>query len=92
MAFDRAGLNRVSSGGNSVAPVVWSYTTEDAAATVQVEDYFLPAILEIKKGDLMFWRTSTGTTDVLTLSYCNQNDGTNIDFVNGDVITNTDSD
>lgn len=92
MSFDRAGLNKVSSGANSLAPTIWSYTTEDSAADVDTEDYFLPAMREIKKGDIMYWRTSTGSTDVITVSYCNQSDGTNIDFVDGDVISNTDGD
>ncbi len=92
MAFSRAGLQRASSGGNTSAPVMWTYNTTDTAAQVQVEDYFLDAINEIKLGDIMFQRTSTGGTPVVTISYCNQNDGTNIDFVDGDVITNTDSD
>lgn len=92
MGFLRSGLNKVTSGANSTAPTVWSYTTPDAAATVQVEDYFVDAIREIKLNDIMYWVTSTGTTPVVTISYCNENDGTTIDFVNGDVITNTDSD
>lgn len=92
MAFSRAGLNRASSGGNTNAPVIWTYNTTDTAATVQIEDYFLDAIKEIKLGDFMIQRTSTGGTPVVTLAYCNQNDGTNIDFVDGDVVTATDSD
>ncbi len=92
MAFARSGLNKVSSGGNTNAPVLWSYNTTDTAAQVQVEDYFLDAIKEIKLGDIMFQRTSTGGTPVVTTAYCNENDGVTIDFVDGDVITNTDSD
>jgi len=92
MAFSRAGLNKISSGGNTTAPVMWMYTTADTAATVQIEDYFLDAIREIGLNDVMLQVTSTGGTPVITLAYCNQNDGTIIDFVNGDVITATDSD
>jgi len=92
MAFARSGLNKVSSGANTTAPVVWIYITTDTAATVQIVDYFLDAIREIGLNDVMFQVTSSGGTPVITIAYCNENDGTVIDFVDGDVITNTDSD
>jgi hypothetical protein len=69
MAFNRDNLARTSSSGNTNAPQEWSYTTTDSYATVSGTDYFLAAIREIHKNDIIKCVTSTGTTAVVTITY-----------------------
>ena len=69
MAFSRTGLARTSSSGNTSAPASWTYTTTDSYATVGGTDYFLAAIREISKNDIITVVSSTGTTAVVTLTY-----------------------
>jgi len=89
MSFSASGLTNLAtaSGVN-----LWNYTTADTIADVNTEDYFLDAINMIRKNDVMIVVTSTGGTPVVSHAYCNENDGTTIDIVNGVAITNTDSD
>jgi hypothetical protein len=91
MAFSRSGLARLGS-SNSDAGAVWVYKTADTVATVNTADYFLPAINEIKLNDIIFVTSSTGGTPVITINYCNANNGTSIDVTDGLVVTATDSD
>jgi len=89
MAFSADGLTLV---GGSSAQRMWIYTSADAIADINTEDYFLDAIGMINKNDVMFIVSSTGGTPVVSTAYCNQSDGTNIDIINGVAVTNTDSD
>jgi len=89
MAFSSSGLTLV---GGSSAQRLWIYTSADAIADINTEDYFLDAIDMINKNDVMFIISSTGTTPVVSTAYCNQSDGTNIDIIDGVAITNTDTD
>jgi len=89
MAFDAANLVRIGGGSGRA---LWYYTTTEAQAAVQVEDYFLPAINMINTNDVIICVTATGGTPVISHAYCNENDGTTIDIVDGVAITNTDSD
>lgn len=92
MAFLRAGLARVSSSANTDAPTVWAYTTADTIADVNTADYFLSAINEIALNDVIFVVSSSGGTPVISITYCNGNNGTVIDVVDGLTVTATDTD
>ncbi|MCP3675274.1 MAG: hypothetical protein GY829_12485 [Gammaproteobacteria bacterium] len=91
MAFSRSTLQRIG-GANSDAGSMWMYRTADTAATVNTADYFLDAINEINVGDVILSMSATGGTPVLTITYCNANDGTTIDVVDGTAISATDTD
>jgi hypothetical protein len=82
MAFSRSGLARNASGAGD-NPTVWSYTSADTAATVTAADYFLPAIREMKVGDMVVIYDTAG---VMTLSFVKTNDGTTIDLASGTAI------
>tara|TARA_R110000796_G_scaffold42686_1_gene105288 strand:+ start:355 stop:624 length:270 start_codon:yes stop_codon:yes gene_type:complete len=89
MAYSASGLNRI--GGDSNRSL-WMYVTADAIAAVNTRDYFLSAINMIKVGDVMITVTSTGGTVVCGHTYFTENDGTNIDCVDGVAITASDGD
>lgn len=66
MAFDAAGLN--AAGGQSKAgnaPQMWTYTTTDAAATVDTSGYFNSIASILKVGDLIY-RVTTSSGSVST--------------------------
>ena len=69
MAFTRASLARTSSSGNTSAPATWTYSTADSYATVSGTDYFLAAIREIAKNDIITVVSATGGTAVVSLTY-----------------------
>ena len=89
MAYAAAGLTRIGGDSNQN---LWLYTTTDASTVVDTRDYFLGAINMIKKLDVMILVSATGGTPVVSHTYFTENDGTNIDCVNGVAITNTDGD
>lgn len=89
MAFDSSNLNRLA-GASGVA--LWHYTTTDAVADVNTEDYFENAADMLNINDVIFVVSSTGTTPVVTTTYFNGVTSGSVDIVNGDVITATDSD
>lgn len=91
MAFSRDGLARLGT-ANSDAGAIWMYKTADTIATVNTADYFLDAINEVKLNDVIFVVSSTGGTPVVTITYCNANDGSTIDVVDGLTVTATDTD
>lgn len=69
MAFSSAGLNPIggqSKAGN--APQMWSYTTTDAAATVDTSGYFNSVASLLKVGDLI-WRVTTSSGSVSTAGW-----------------------
>jgi len=90
MAFARSGLARVS-GANSDAGSLWMYSSTDAMTVIRAADYFLDAINEINVNDVIIVASATGGTPVLQFTYCNANDGTTIDVVDGLVIPSTDT-
>lgn len=90
MAFARSGLARVS-GANSDAGSMWMYSSADAIATIIAADYFLEAINEINVNDVIFVASSTEGTPAITITYCNANDGTTIDVVDGLLVPATDT-
>ena len=69
MAFDSAGFNAAgaqSKAGN--APQMWTYTTTDAAATVDTSGYFNSVSSLLKVGDLI-WRVTTSSSAVSTAGW-----------------------
>lgn len=91
MAFNRDNLARIGS-ANTNANALWIYNTADTIADVNTADYFLSAINEIRLNDIIFVVSSTGGTPAVTITYCNANDGSTIDVVDGLTVTATDSD
>ena len=71
---------------------MWHYTTADTIATVNTAGYFNDAAGMIRLNDYMIIVSSTGGTPVVSHAYCNANDGSTVDIVNGVAITATDSD
>ena len=66
MAFSSTGFQPIggqSKAGN--APQVWSYTTTDAAATVDTSGYFNTVASLVKVGDII-WRVTTSSGSVST--------------------------
>lgn len=69
MAFAQAGLNPI--GGQSkagAAPQMWSYTTTDAAGTVDTSGYFNAVASLLRVGDLI-WRVTTSGSSVSTAGW-----------------------
>lgn len=98
MAFNRARLALIGNDGNSDAPRLWAYKTDDAAATVDTVGYFNGAKQLLKVGDHILRVTVTNlglsneayaTSGIHAVS---QNDGTNVDVNDALVVTATDTD
>ena len=70
----------------------WHYTTADTIATVNTAGYFNDAAGMIRVNDYMVIVSSTGGTPVVSHAYCNANNGSTVDIINGVAITATDSD
>jgi hypothetical protein len=91
MAFDKTDLGLESAALNSTLPRTWLYTTADAKATVDSAGYFNKAAAELKVGDLIRAKCSTGGTTSYDTFFVSANDGTTVD-VNDSVIYNTTTD
>ena len=89
MAYTASSLSRVA-GASGFS--MWHYSTADTIATVNTAGYFNDAAGMIKVNDYMVIVTSTGGTPVVSHAYCNSNDGSTVDIINGVAITATDSD
>jgi hypothetical protein len=89
MAYTASSLTRVA-GASGFS--IWHYSTADTIATVNTSGYFNDAANMIAKNDYMIVVTSTGGTPVVSHAYCNSNDGSTVDIINGVAITATDSD
>ena len=85
MAYSSTGWSTVSASkaGNSVA--LYAYSTADTVATVNTAAYF-------NVGDIIFVRSSTGGTQVVTINYVASNASGVVDVTDGLVVTATDSD
>tara|TARA_B100000073_G_C23504185_1_gene481000 strand:- start:316 stop:591 length:276 start_codon:yes stop_codon:yes gene_type:complete len=91
MAFSRDGWQPI--GGQSKrgkAPMMWSYTTTDALATVNTANYFNSVNAEVKVGDLIYVHDSNTPTASLVVVL--SNDGTNVDVSDGTSLSVADSD
>jgi hypothetical protein len=86
MAFDPDGLQRIG-GANSDSRALWVYASEDAAATVVAQDYFIDRITELKLLDIVIIVETDAA--VVTISFVNDNDGTNIELASGTAIGDT---
>jgi len=95
MAFNSANFQPIggqSKAGN--APQVWSYTTEDTAATVDTSGYFNAVASLVKVGDII-WRVTTSSGAVSTAGYhvvmTNTSAGVvNVSDTTASTVTNTD--
>lgn len=92
MAFSRSEMARVSSSGNTSAPALWSYNTEDTGATVNTEGYFNDMAGELKVGDLIYVVSETGGTRVSTLNQVLTNSAGVVDVADGTILAATDGD
>jgi len=91
MAYAVAGLQPIggqSKAGN--APQMWSYTTEDAIATVNTSGYFNDAADLLKVGDLIYVYDSN--TPTASLAVVLSNTGTVVDVSDGTAISVADAD
>lgn len=91
MAFSRDGWQPI--GGQSKrgkAPMMWSYTTTDAIATVNTANYFNSVNAEVKVGDLIYVHDSNTPTASLVVVL--SNDGTNVDVSDGTALSVADAD
>ena len=91
MAFSRDGWQPI--GGQSKrgkAPMMWSYTTTDALATVNTANYFNSVNAEVKVGDLIYVHDSNTPTASLVVVL--SNDGTNVDVSDGTSLSVADAD
>lgn len=59
MAFNRLRLALIGQDGNSDAPRLWAYKTDDPAATVDTAAYFAAARQLLKVGDVIMRVTVT---------------------------------
>ena len=91
MAFSRDGWQPI--GGQSKrgkAPMMCSYTTTDAIATVNTANYFNSVNAEVKVGDLIYVHDSNTPTASLVVVL--SNDGTNVDVSDGTALSVADAD
>jgi len=92
MAYSHPNLHRASASGNSDAPTIWTYATTDTVATVNTAAYFNDASADLNVGDIIFVRSSTGGTQVVTLNYVLTNAAGVVDVTDGTVFASTDTD
>lgn len=92
MAYSQVGWSTVSASkaGNSVA--LYGYSTADAVATVNTAGYFNALADQLSVGDIIFVRSSTGGTQVVTINYVLSNAAGVVDVNDGLVVTATDTD
>lgn len=93
MAFVAANLELLA-GASGLC--IWSYKTDDAAATVDTAGYFSAAASRLKVGDIILRTTFTSTafTTLSTQGFhtVSSNDGTTVDVNDTLAVTATDTD
>lgn len=100
MAFSTAGLNLVSGSKAGNSPQIWSYTTEDTAATVDTTGYFDNGTTTntgmrnlMKIGDMIYRvTTSSGSVSTAGLHVVLSNASGIIDVSDATALTVTDAD
>jgi len=93
MAFSSTGLATIGASKKGNAPSMYSYSTTDAIADVNTAGYFNSIHDTLAVGDIIFCRTSTGGTQVLTIVYVLTISAAGVVDVNdGTTLANTDSD
>ena len=92
MAYSATGFSTIAASkkGNSIS--LYAYTTADAIADVNTSGYFNALANTLAVGDVIFARTSTGSTQVLSIVYVASNASGVVDVTDGLTITATDSD
>lgn len=92
MAYSATGFSTIAASkkGNSIS--LYAYTTADAIADVNTSGYFNALANTLAVGDVIFARTSTGTTQVLSIVYVASNASGVVDVTDGLTITATDTD
>ena len=93
MAFDIETL--IPLGGQSAggaAPSLWGHTSTDTAATINTAGYFNDASDRLIVGDVIFSRSSTGGTAVMTQVLVLSNASGVVDVSDGSIISATDTD
>lgn len=75
MAFSLKGLQRLGGGLSEGSVASWTYSSDDAFATVAGADYFLDAINIVKLGDSVGVHDTAG---IFTDGFVSANDGTTI--------------
>lgn len=98
MSLSLTRLACAGNAGNSNAPRLWTYKTDDATATVDTAGYFNGAAGLLKVGDIIYRVTVTnlGASNEAVSTYgthiVNANDGTTVDVSDTTAGTVTDTD
>jgi|TARA_E500000318_G_scaffold10571_1_gene9291 hypothetical protein len=92
MAFSSVGFATIGASKKGNAPSIYSYSTTDTIATVNTEGYFNDLSDTLAAGDVIFVRSSTGGTQVLTIVYVLTNASGVVDVNDGTTLANTDGD
>jgi hypothetical protein len=92
MAYSSTGFATIGASKKGNAPSIYSYSTADTIADVNTEGYFNSLSDTLAVGDVIFVRSSTGGTQVLTIVYVLSNSGGVVDVNDGTTLANTDSD
>lgn len=92
MAFSTTGFACIGASKAGNAPSIYTYATADTIADVNTEGYFNALANVLRVGDVIFCRTSTGGTQVLTIVYVLSNSSGVVDVNDGTTLANTDSD
>ncbi len=92
MAYSSTGFATIGASKRGNAPSIYSYSTADTIATVNTEGYFNDLSDTLAVGDVIFVRSSTGGTQVLTIVYVLSNASGVVDVNDGTTLANTDGD
>ena len=92
MAFSTTGFATIGASKKGNAPSIYSYSSADAIATVNTSGYFDSLSDTLAVGDIIFCRTSTAGTQVVSLVYVLTNASGVVDVTDGTVFAATDTD
>lgn len=68
MAFSRAGLSRIG-GGNTAAPTLWTYSSDDALAVIEGASYFDNASKEFNPFDVIICMNNVDGTPTIDIEF-----------------------
>ncbi len=91
MAFTQNSLQKVG-GGLGGANTLYIYSTEDADSLGRAADYFLSAIDQLEKNDVIISVCNTDGTSAVKIMYVVQKSATSIDVTDGTAVAATDTD
>ena len=92
MAYSSTGFATIGASKKGNAPSIYTYSTTDAIADINTEGYFNNLSDTLAVGDVIFVRSSTGGTQVLTIVYVLSNASGVVDVNDGTTLANTDGD